>query len=280
MMDGRIVPEKLRAALDRLSRARGAGGSLWKEIRCLESVGSTQQLLDSLERQGVPEGSVVIAREQTAGRGRHGRSWHSPPGLGLTLSALLRPDSPGSLVLYSLGAAVAACEAVRSLDVPAEIKWPNDLVISGRKVGGLLVEGRMEGERIRAVLIGCGLNVSHTAADLPPENAPNATSLAMALGEDRADVTLLCARLLDRLDELTLLGKLLGIAPLLEIWRRLSPSSEGCAVTVREAGRLWPGVTMGIGEDGGLRVRDADGKQRSLRMTEEISIRQEAACFS
>src|SRR5262249_21493392 len=160
-----------------------------------------QDRLAELEASGVAEGAVVIATAQEAGRGRRGRAWHSPPGAGLYLSALLRPGGAApDAVHWSLAASVAACDALREVGAGAAIKWPNDLLIAGRKAGGLLVETVSVGSRLRAVLIGCGINVAQAGEDFPEELRPIAISLAMATGTapQRGEVAVaLLARLAD-----------------------------------------------------------------------------------
>ena len=153
------------------------------QIHRFDSVDSTQRVARALADDGAPHGAVVLAEEQTAGRGRLDRRWQSPKGENLTFSLVLRPrvrlrDAP----LLTLGAAAGLAVA---LDL--RVKWPNDLVTGeGRKVGGLLAELEMNGEEVNYVLLGVGLNVNQTRF---PADLPNATSLALEQGAaDREDV--------------------------------------------------------------------------------------------
>ena len=134
----------------------------------------------------MPDGLVVLAGEQTVGRGRRGRSFVSPAGKGLYLSALLRPDCPLEQVsALTAWTAVAVCDAVEELcGIRPGIKWPNDVILDGRKLCGILTELELEAETaaLRYVVVGLGLNVSQTADDFGPEVAPVAVSLAQALG--------------------------------------------------------------------------------------------------
>lgn len=125
----------------------------------LDEVGSTNEYLVKLAHQGAPEGTLVVAGRQVSGRGRHGRSWVSPPG-GLYLSLLLRPESlPGTGSLVPLVAALALAQTVEELGGTAALKWPNDLLIGGRKAAGILVESSFMDNRLDYIVIGAGINV-------------------------------------------------------------------------------------------------------------------------
>ena len=272
---------ELLRRLERLASERGAVESLWRDVRTLGQVGSTQDVLSEMEAGGAPEGTVVAAFEQKSGRGRHGRLWHSAPGLGLYVSVLLRPGGPASgAVKYSLGAAIAACEALRRLGVGAEIKWPNDLVASKRKIAGLLLESRSTLDMLRAVLIGCGVNIGHQAGDFPPDLAGQAISLAMEGTCREPDSTEVCALLLDRLDVWYRKAHGQGMEPVLDRFAELSPSSQGRGVTIREGGRAWHAVTRGLAGDGALLVETPEGTLRALRLGEEITVREAVECCS
>ena len=149
---------------------------LWREVRVLAETESTNAVAAEAARAGAAEGLVVVAESQTAGRGRLGRTWVSPPRAGLTFSVLLRPQVPdpaewGWLPLLTGAAVVSAVRAQTGLD--AVVKWPNDVLVGGRKLAGILAEAIHPG----AVVIGCGLNVTTRADELPPDVA--ATSLAI-----------------------------------------------------------------------------------------------------
>ncbi len=149
-----------------------------------DSVGSTNDVLRRLALDGAPQGTVVLAEHQTRARGRLGRSWHSPRGLGLFVSTLLRPSAPAAeLTRWTLAAAVAACRACREACArEIAIKWPNDLVWGGRKLGGVLAEARGAGSDRSELIIGTGINVRHEPEDLPVESCGRATSLQQATG--------------------------------------------------------------------------------------------------
>src|SRR5262249_7148114 len=165
----------------------------WR-VQRVASTGSTNDDAAALVRAGAPHGTVVVADEQTQGRGRQGRSWGSPPGANLHLSAVLRPPlPPHEAPPLTLAAAVAVCDALRGLGADARIKWPNDVVIDDRKVAGILTESSTRGGGLDAVVIGIGVNVNWT--ELAPELAATATSVALAVGRP-VDRERLCADLL------------------------------------------------------------------------------------
>ncbi|MEX2583036.1 MAG: biotin--[acetyl-CoA-carboxylase] ligase [Gemmatimonadota bacterium] len=154
------------------------------EIHLFATVGSTNDVVRRLGEAGRPDGTIVLAEEQRAGRGRVGRSWSSTAGLGLWLSHLHRPstgEDVGPLPLRVALAVAAAldpwCESDR-----VGIKWPNDLLIRGRKIGGILCEGTWDRGELRYVVIGIGLNLLHSTDDFPPEIRAEATSLRLATG--------------------------------------------------------------------------------------------------
>jgi BirA family biotin operon repressor/biotin-[acetyl-CoA-carboxylase] ligase len=172
----------LRAALSR--------SPFWRDIQVLPSVASTNDVVTAAARAGEPEGLVVVAEVQTGGRGRLDRSWVSPPRAGLTFSVLLRPDvSVAQRAVVPLLAGVAVARALRAhVDVDAWLKWPNDVLVNGRKVAGLLAEVAGDG-----VAVGIGLNVSTRRDELPRDDA---SSLALERGDvvDRGPVLLAVLR--------------------------------------------------------------------------------------
>ena len=162
-------------------------------VHHFETLDSTNDLAKELAAQGAPEGAVVVAETQTGGRGRLGREWNSPPGVGLYVSLVLRPMLPPmELPQITLTTAVAVVRAVRRVaGVAPGIKWPNDLLFNGKKLGGILTEMETESDRIRHVVVGLGLNVNNPG--FPPELAATATSLTLAAGGTFSRVHLLQA---------------------------------------------------------------------------------------
>jgi BirA family transcriptional regulator, biotin operon repressor / biotin---[acetyl-CoA-carboxylase] ligase len=174
----RLTATELQAALE--------GCRIGNEIVVVEETDSTNDLVWKAVERGVPEGFVVFAERQTKGRGQYGRRWESAPFLGLWFSVLLRPaltlaESPKLTVL--LAEAVAATIANETGCAPT-IKWPNDIYVSGRKVAGVLVEGRMASDESYVAVAGIGINVNQTMDDFPDELRETAGSLAMATGKN------------------------------------------------------------------------------------------------
>ena len=173
----RLIATELSAALE--------GSRIGNDIVVVEETESTNDLVWKAVERGVPEGFVVFAERQTKGRGQYGRRWESAPYLGLWLSVLLRPalslaESPKLTVL--LAEAVAATIAAETGSAPT-IKWPNDIYLSGRKIAGVLVEGRTSADGGYVGVAGIGINVNQTIDDFPEELRETAGSLAMATGK-------------------------------------------------------------------------------------------------
>lgn len=234
-----------------------AHGRLRGELLVYDRVGSTNTELKSRAARGAPEGTVVLAGAQDAGRGRFGRSWSSPAGAGLYVSVLLRPDLPARAAgLLTPAAAVAVAEAVASLGAAGvEIKWPNDVLAGGRKVCGVLTEASFAEERLEWAVVGIGVNLLDAAVPAGLEGAAaslesagvRATSLEL-LEPVLASLGRWYAVLLDE-----------GGAPVLARWRELAPMASGRDVRVDDGRRPYGGVTEGITPEGFLRVRRADG---------------------
>ncbi|GAB4326640.1 MAG: biotin--[acetyl-CoA-carboxylase] ligase [Candidatus Zixiibacteriota bacterium] len=245
-----------------------------RRLHCYRQVGSTNAAAIELAEAGAPEGTVVVAEEQTRGRGRLGRNWHSAPGLGIWSSVVLRPDvSPDSITGISIVAALAFAEtADNQLGLDVQLKWPNDGLINRRKVCGILVESTAEVGRSHYAVCGIGINVAHTESDFPPEIRPLATSL-----------TLVAGRPVDRLafyrqflyDFETLYDTFVrdGLAPLLPIYRARS-ILLGRTVTVTQGTRQTTGVAESIDEMGRLILRV--GTQRVPLNSGEATLRPEA----
>lgn len=173
MVSEPLDAEELRRAL----RGRRFGS----ELSVVADTGSTNGDLRAAAIAGAPDGAVLMAEHQSAGRGRSGRVWESAPGQGLLMSALLVPGPPFHRApLCSLAAGVAACDAVEAVvpTVAVGLKWPNDVMAGGGKLGGILVEGELVGDEFVHVLIGLGLNANHTRSEVPE----GGTSLGLLMG--------------------------------------------------------------------------------------------------
>jgi BirA family biotin operon repressor/biotin-[acetyl-CoA-carboxylase] ligase len=208
---------------------------------------STMDLLHRLAADGADSGTIVVAGEQTAGRGSRGRDWHSPPG-GLWLSVLYRPPTAAGIELLSLRVGLAAAEAIEALGpgLPVDLKWPNDLMVGDRKLGGVLCEARWQGESLAWAVAGVGLNVANT---LPSGLGPVATTICehlQGVTPDRVE-----AELAPRLRSLGWTGEHLEEWELALLRRRDWLSGRRLREPVR-------GTAAGISEDGALLIQ-ADG---------------------
>lgn len=227
-----------------------------------EEVGSTNDVAKELADEGALHGEVVIAERQSAGRGRRGRSWSSPPRKNLYLSVVLRPDLPPARAPeVTLLAAVAVCQAVRRAGVAsAAIKWPNDVLASGRKLAGVLTEMAAEVERVQWLVVGIGVNVNAAADDFPDELRELATSLLIERG-DPVPRALFAAALLTALEEWLDRHAAEGFAPVRAAWREMS-DTLGREVRVRVGSADLVGLAEDVDETGALLVRTASGLER------------------
>ncbi len=225
---------------------------------------STNSYLKRIAAEGAPDGAVAVADEQTAGRGRRGRSFSSGPGRGVYLSALLRPQlAPEKILPLTALGAVAACDAVeRVCGVRPQIKWTNDLVLNGKKLSGTLTELSLEGESgaLQYAVIGIGINCNNASEDFPPELRDVATSLYLETGK-RVQRAALAAALIEELDKLYAALQSGDTASYLTAYRR------DCLTLRREVQLLWQDVkekvtALDVDDQFGLVVRRADGNGR------------------
>jgi BirA family biotin operon repressor/biotin-[acetyl-CoA-carboxylase] ligase len=232
-----------------------------RRVQHFASVDSTNTLLLGSAAAGAEEGTVYIADEQTAGRGRGGHQWHSAAGEGLYVSALIRLPLPlQQALLVSLAAGLAAQQAIRQASaVAADIRWPNDILVGSKKCGGILVESALEGETMRYAVIGIGINVNH--ASLPADIADIATSLRIEAGFEvsRERIMIELLRALDL--ELTRLEQ--GGEDLLDRFTAASTWVRGKRVHVAEAGG-YTGLTDGLDPHGFLQVTDDEGVRHTV----------------
>jgi BirA family biotin operon repressor/biotin-[acetyl-CoA-carboxylase] ligase len=229
-------------------------------LHVFDSLDSTQSKAHELVAQGAPEGTLVIAERQTAGRGRMGRSWHSPQGSGIYMSLVLKPRIPLHFTpQLTLLAAVALCRAIQSAapELPIGIKWPNDLLVHGKKVSGILLESNAEDERLRYIVAGMGIGVNLQPEDYPPELRDTATSLAIEANR-RIPREPLIAAILQQFEDLYELYHENGFAPIRTLWEANS-ASLGRVVRIRTAQGDVHGTAEALDETGGLLVRLADG---------------------
>lgn len=247
---------------------------LGRDVRLHERVGSTNEVARALGRSGGHDGTVVVARSQSAGRGRRGRAWESAPSGGLYLSVLLRPpkvDAPYAAgVQLAAGVAVAEALAPRLPRRP-ELLWPNDCLCDGGKVAGVLVESESSGGDLDFLVCGIGVNVNQSATDFSPQVAPVATSLRILRGAP-GDVTEVAAALLLSLDSWEDVARRAGPEAVASRWLEWSPSARGAEVEVETSEGVLRGVAAGLSARGGLRVETGEGI-REIVVGELIRVR-------
>lgn len=269
---------RLTAAPDVLTEAEirsflGPTRLVGRELRCFEELDSTNNYLKSWTDG--PDGAAVTAESQTAGRGRMDRSFQSPRGKGVYLTALLRPNLPPERLLpVTAMAGVAVCDAVEELcGVRPGLKWPNDPVLGGKKLCGILTELSLEGEtgRVQHLVLGIGVNVGQRAEDFSPEVAEMATSLSMALGRSVSRPALAAAeiRALDRLYARLLAGDLTAD---LEAYRRSCVNLGKTVQLISPDGTRETAQALDIDRDFSLVVRTGTGETKTVR-SGEVSVR-------
>lgn len=245
------VPADIQVALAGAAHRLGPFGA---PLYYYPSVSSTNDVAARLAMAGAEEGTTVIAETQDSGRGRRGRAWHSPPGAGLYVSVVLRPRRFAPQVTLMAGVALSEGLAY-STGLAPEIKWPNDLILQRRKLGGILAEA----QTLDTVVLGYGINLR--SAPYPPELAGRATSVEAELGTpiDRGTVAAwTLAFLASRYGELQK-GQW---AFILERWRDLAPSSRNSVVEWNESGLFHRGVTQGVDDSGRLIVKEGEALHR------------------
>ncbi len=233
-------------------------------LHLFQDIDSTSEQAALLAERGASEGTVVIAHAQRRGRGRMGRQWASPAGLGIYFSVILRPPIPAQRApaLALLGAAAAAEAIDRATGLATGIKWPNDLIVRERKVGGVLGEAAVEGASLQHVILGIGLNVNQTEADFEGRLRTTATSLRIESGRfiDRIAMIRSLCEILDSWYERFLSD---GIGPILERVRERC-LTLGRQVVGRSGDEELGGLAVEIDDAGALVIRDVKGQLRRL----------------
>lgn len=254
-------------------RPRLTAESVGRQIYLFGEVESTNAVLRGLAREGAVDGTVVLADAQTSGRGRLGRSWFSPPGVNVYASALFRPRfRPAEAARFSFIASLSLADAVKDLGLGPAIKWPNDVLVGRKKVGGSLVESATRGTDIEFLILGVGVNVNVDVAALHRELGPagtGATSLCAVLGHE-VDRNALAASYLNHLDGWAHRYFTEGPAAILGAWRERDILT-GRRVQARGEGLSFEGRAIGVDLDGRLVIEDSLG-QRHLVLNEEIRI--------
>lgn len=242
-----------------------------REYYYVKNVDSTNQLAKKLANEGVAEGTVVVAEEQSTGKGRLQRGWYSPPYKGMWLSMILRPEFlPQEAPKMTLLIAVAIAKILNRRGIPAGIKWPNDILLDGKKIVGILTELSAEMERIHYVVVGTGLNINITEDEMPKEIREVATSLYAFTGKkwNRAEII---ADFLLEVEILYEIVKAKGFEEIFDMWRELN-ITLGREVRVIFNDKSYEGVARDIDSSGALLIEKKDGTQE-LVQAGDVSIR-------
>jgi BirA family biotin operon repressor/biotin-[acetyl-CoA-carboxylase] ligase len=229
---------------------------LGNKVVHLNATGSTNVVARQLAERGIAEGTVVVAETQSRGKGRLGRKWITKPG-GLWMSVVLKPAiDPMHASSITLLAAVSVTKALRGAGLEAVIKWPNDVLVNGKKICGILTEMSAETDVVNFIVLGIGVNVNN---DVPLETA---TTMRSELGRD-ADRLKFMQSLLETLEEDYFTFKKEGFTPILWSWRRYS-DTLGRLVEVTYQDEVVTGLAQDVDEDGSLLVKTPDGSIRKI----------------
>jgi len=242
-----------------------------RPVHFLVASSSTNDVALELAKNGAASGTLVVAESQGRGRGRLGREWLSPPEVGLYCSFILRPRlAPAELPKLTLGAGVAASRAVAAVTGSApRLKWPNDLWLAGKKIGGILAEARFE-MGAPVVILGIGLNVNTAAAAFPAELQEKVTSLASHYGREFTRSALLAA-LGDEIMAMMTRCEREGFTGILAEWRQLDATRGRELEWLTQSGAVIRGLSLGPDAEGQLRIRDAAGTTHEV-LSGDISL--------
>lgn len=233
----------------------------------LDECGSTNDEAARLARAGARHGTVVVATSQRAGRGRDGRPWQSPPGLGVYLSAVIKAPMTTALALVdvppmTLAIGIGLVDAIRATGVDARLKWPNDALVKGMKIAGVLVEAQSQGGKLDAIIVGIGVNISRHGEPLPPAIAGLATTLEDAAGEP-IDREAFIAGLLANVERWIDRYVAMGLEEIIPAWH--DRMAEGLMARATINGVLMTGEVVGLADDGALVLRDVAGTLQRVR---------------
>ncbi len=263
------APPLTPAALERCLRTTIFG----HRVFYYRSLGSTNDRALELAAAGEPEGAVVLSEEQTSGRGRRARSWQSPPGLGIYVSIVLRPVIAAPRApLLTLLAAVAVTHAIREqTGVAAGIKWPNDVMVGGRKIAGILAESRSADPLIREVVVGIGVNANQEPDDFPEGIREIATSARIETGRvvDRAALLAAILEGCERRYTRLLRGE---VGELRAEWAGFAMTPRGGQVVVEGPGGRQEGRILGVDDEGALLICTTDGRTTRVPFGEIVHV--------
>jgi BirA family biotin operon repressor/biotin-[acetyl-CoA-carboxylase] ligase len=235
--------------------------ALGSRLLYFDQIDSTNNYARTLAERGEPQGTLVVAEQQTGGRGRLGRHWESPPFVNLYCSVILRPTlEPTAAPRITLTAAVALADTIESFSIGPTIKWPNDILVGGKKLAGVLTEAVSTAKRLEFVILGIGVNLNFALEAMPPEIRERATSLAALTGAPISREDFL-RRLIHHLDRCYGILEAAGFAAIAPHWDRRF-DLRGRTVRVEMMDRTIFGRTVGLDRDGALIVETDDGKER------------------
>jgi BirA family biotin operon repressor/biotin-[acetyl-CoA-carboxylase] ligase len=248
-----------------LTALQGEASRWGGQVHLLSTVESTQEEAKKLAELGAPEGTTVIAEEQTGGRGRQGKKWHSPLGKGIWMSVVLRPGLPLlSTPQLTLLAGVAVCRAIRRVSgVDAGIKWPNDLMAGGRKICGILLESALREQELEYCIAGIGISVNLTEADYPDFLNGIGTSLLIERGGKPVDRSVLAGAVLAELESLYTDYLEAGFPMVALLWESMSVTLGRQVARNTPQGRM-EGLATGLDAGGGLLLKDSAGNIHSV----------------
>jgi BirA family transcriptional regulator, biotin operon repressor / biotin---[acetyl-CoA-carboxylase] ligase len=266
----RTVPDLLSPSL---IRSEIGDCEIGKKIFHYFLIDSTNTAAMKLAGQGAPHGTVVVAEEQTGGRGRFGRTWYSEKATGIYSSIILRPALPPSAApVLTLMAGLAAQQAIAGItEMAPDIRWPNDLLLNGRKAGGILTEMSAELDRVHFVVLGIGLNVNHS--EMPKDLRHVATSLKMEGQRSYSRVHVMAA-LLRQVQTFYDLLMAKGGAEIARRWAAVSSFASGKRVRIALTDGERLATTLGLESNGALRVRFDDGHEEALVSGEVVEIKE------
>lgn len=233
-----------------------------------ETVASTQLIAHEKARENTAHGTVVIADEQTSGRGRMDRSWHSAKGKGIWMSIILRPSISPSLApqLTLLTATVLADVLHKNTGQEPQIKWPNDILFNNCKIAGILTEMQAEQDQIQYLVIGIGLNVNHSLTELPAELEGRASSLNLETGKEW-QIQPLIQEILTNFEQAFDLYMENGFRNVKQKWESYG-YKVGRPITIKTLRDHWEGIFLGIAEDGALLATDKNGETKKFYSAE------------
>jgi BirA family biotin operon repressor/biotin-[acetyl-CoA-carboxylase] ligase len=243
-----------------------------RRVLVYEKIGSTNDEASLLAAQGAEEGTLVLAETQTAGKGRLGRAWFSPPGINLHLSVVLRPRiEPVQATILTLLAGVAvACAIKERTRLTTQLKWPNDVFIGRKKVAGILAELAVDGRAIKHLILGIGLNINLEAAALPPELSKTATSLKIESGRVINRLEML-ETLVNQLERWYTLFLNQGPTPIIAEYTQFS-STLGRRMRINSQGEVVEGQAVALASNGGLILRKQNGTSITILSGEVIHL--------